>query len=76
MLSLTTSTVGWNTLKKRKTYETYRIKNADLPIDCAYIAEHANTLQSTVARIRELEEVLKVIRSLQETEQEDEENSN
>lgn len=63
-------------LKKRKVYETYRIKNADLPTDCAYIAEHANILDCIVARIRELEAVLKVIRTLQETEQADAEKSN
>lgn len=63
-------------LKKRKVYETYRIKNAVLPTDCAYIAEHANTLECVVARIRELEAVLKVIRALQETEQADAEKSN
>lgn len=53
-------------LRERKKDETDRIKNAMLPTDCMYVAEHASILARRIAQIRELESVLKIIKALQE----------
>ena len=55
-------------LRERKKDETDRIKNAMLPTDSLYVAEHANVLARRIAQIRELESVLKIIKALKEGE--------